>query len=103
MVEPRIEILSFEGCPHRDGARELVTRVLEQTGLAAHVEVIDVPDPPAAEQLRFLGSPTIRVDGRDIEPGADARRDYALACRVYSTRSGLQGQPDETWLIDALL
>jgi hypothetical protein len=102
MSRRRIEILTFVGCPHREGARELVASVLERTGVAGDVELIDVPDPGAAEQLRFLGSPTIRVDGRDIEPGAEARRDYALACRVYSTRLGFRGQPDESWLIEAL-
>ena len=51
---------------------------------------------------RFLGSPTIRVNGRDIEPGADARSEFTLACRVYRTDSGFSGQPDDRWLRDAL-
>jgi len=61
-----------------------------------------VPDAETAERLRFLGSPTIRVDGRDVEPGADARTAYVLACRIYRTEHGLSGVPDERWVTDAL-
>ena len=41
-----------------------------------------------AERERFLGPPSVRVDGYDIEPGADARTDYGLKCRLYRTESG---------------
>ena len=58
--------------------------------------MIDVPDAEAAAALRFIGSPTVRVDGHDIEPGADTRDGFVLACRVYKTDSGYSGQPDET-------
>jgi hypothetical protein len=61
-----------------------------------------VPDAEGAVVERFLGSPTIRVAGRRVEPGADERRDYAFACRVYRTRCGFAGQPEEQWLRDAL-
>jgi len=102
MSVPRIEILTFDGCPNRFAAIELVDRILGETGMVASVEIVDVPDPETAATLHFLGSPTIRVGGRDIEPGAAQRRDFALACRVYKTDAGLQGQPDARWLIDAL-
>jgi hypothetical protein len=99
---PCVEILTFDGCPNRSGAVALVDRVLSETGIAASVEVVDVSDPEMAAALRFLGSPTIRVDGQDVEPGAAERRGFALACRVYRTEAGLQGQPDARWLAGAL-
>lgn len=98
----RIEILTFEGCPNHAGALELVERVLSETGVGADVELVDVPDSATAERLRFLGSPTILVDGRDIEPGSDARGTYSLACRIYATGDGLRGVPDSRWLAAAL-
>lgn len=101
-TKPRIEILTFDGCPNREPAIELVSRVTRERGVEADVQVIDVPDAEAARRTRFLGSPTIRVDGHDIEPGADARTDYVLSCRVFHTGGGLSGQPDEQWLLDAL-
>lgn len=102
MSNRTVQILTFEGCPNKDGAIELVTRVLDLTGVAADVEIIDVADSEQAELLHFLGSPTVRVDGRDIEPGAGDRRDFVYACRVYRTEAGLQGKPDARWLIAAL-
>jgi hypothetical protein len=98
----KIEVLTFEGCPNAQAARELVARVVADSGVEAEVEYVDVPDPEAAERLRFLGSPTIRVDGRDIEPGAEQRNEYVLACRIYRTEHGAAGTPDDRWLRDAL-
>jgi hypothetical protein len=100
---PLIEVLTFPGCANRDGAVALAARVRDQLGSAAEVRVIDVPDQPAAEQGRFLGSPTIRVDGRDIEPGAESREEYVHACRLYRVGHGLRGLPDADWLGQALL
>jgi hypothetical protein len=99
---PRIEILSFDGCPNRERAIALVSSILVETGTEAQVQVIDVPGAETAQQLRFLGSPTIRVNGRDIEPGADERTDYAHGCRVFRTEKGLTGDPDPRWLRAAL-
>ena len=70
--------------------------------VGADVRRVDVPDSEAAAAQRFLGSPTIRVNGRDVEPGADERSDFVLSCRLYRTESGVSGQPDERWLRDAL-
>ena len=47
------------------------------------VEEVEVRDEADAERLRFIGSPTIRVDGADIEPDAGTRTDFALSCRLY--------------------
>ncbi|HET8892570.1 MAG TPA: hypothetical protein VFM96_00535 [Gaiellaceae bacterium] len=49
--------------------------------------------------MRFLGSPTVRVNGRDVEPGADEREGFAFGCRVYANGAGL---PDERLVRDAL-
>ncbi|RDI75437.1 hypothetical protein Gocc_1235 [Gaiella occulta] len=99
---PLVEVLSFDGCPNRDGALELVERVARETGVDARIDVIDVTDDETARARRFLGSPTILVAGRDVEPGAEERSDYAVSCRVYRTGDGLRGLPDEIWLRAAL-
>jgi len=98
----KIQVLTFAGCPNAQLARELVERVLADSRVDAEITYVSVPDAETAQQLRFLGSPTIRLDGRDIEPGADERTDFALACRVYRTAQGPAGIPDERWLRDAL-
>jgi hypothetical protein len=100
---PLVEILSFAGCPNHHGAVELVERVSGEVGLGPEIRVLDVPDHDAAQRLRFLGSPTIRVGGRDVDPYTGERSDYALSCRVFRTETGIAGQPDERWVRDALL
>jgi hypothetical protein len=99
---PVVELLTVAGCPHRDAALTLILRIRDQLASAAQVQVIEVPDQPAAQQLRFLGSPTIRVDGHDIEPGADRQHEYVHACRLYRGPHSLRGLPDEEWLRRAL-
>ena len=102
MSKPVIDVLTFNGCPHGKPALELVERVVGELGIEATIRRVDVPDAEAAAEQRFLGSPTVRVNGRDVEPGAEERSDYALSCRVYRTTSGFAGQPDEQLLRDAL-
>ncbi|MGH2934328.1 MAG: DF family (seleno)protein [Gaiellaceae bacterium] len=102
MSTPVVEVLTFEGCPHAEPALELVRRVVAETGVTATIRQIDVPDTETAEAHRFLGSPTIQVNGHDIEPGAEERADYVLSCRIYCADDGFRGEPDERWLRDAL-
>jgi len=100
-MEPVVEILYFEGCPNHPGAAELVERIAAETGVAPAVRLVEVETVEEVKRLRFLGSPTIRVDGCDIEPGADERDTFVLACRVYKTDAGYAGQPDERWVREA--
>ena len=102
MPSRRIEVLTFGGCPNANAAQALVGRLVASLGVEAEVASIRVPDVDTAERLRFLGSPTIRVDGRDVEPDAAGRTDYALACRMYATASGPSNLPEEDWLRAAL-
>lgn len=101
--QPQIEVLTFAGCPHTQPALELVERIVDELALEASVHHVDVSDLEQAEAHRFLGSPSIRVNGRDIEPGAGERTDYTLACRIYRTETGITGEPDERWLREALV
>jgi hypothetical protein len=102
LARPLVEILYFDGCPNHEGARTLVERIGRELGVEPELRLVNVPDEEAARRLRFLGSPTIRVGGEDVEPHAGERDDYVLSCRVYRTASGFAGQPDEGWLRDAL-
>lgn len=100
--QPLVEVLYFDGCPNHVEVVALVERLSGELGLDPEVRLVNVPDPDTAERERFLGSPTIRVDGRDVEPGAAERTDFVLSCRVYRTRDGLAGQPSESWVREAL-
>ncbi len=100
---PLVEILYFDGCPNYGDVVALVERLAAELGLEPEIRLVNVPDPEAAERLRFLGSPTVRVGGCDVEPGAEGRTDFALSCRVFRTEQGFAGQPDERWVRAALL
>ena len=89
----RIEILAFEGCPNVDATRELVRRALHSEAVDAQVEYIEVPTPDIAQRVRFLGSPSVRVDGEDVELSANDRTSYGLMCRTYAGDSGVTGTP----------
>lgn len=103
MSQPLVELLYFEGCPNYERTRALVERVAAELELAPTIELVEVNDPDAAVAHRFLGSPTVRIDGRDVEPGADERREFVLACRVYQTDAGPAGAPNEEWVRAALM
>jgi hypothetical protein len=98
-----VEMLTFEGCPHADPALALAERVVAASGVEATVRRVEIADATAAVKHRFLGSPTIRVNGVDVEPGANERDQYVFACRVYRTSTGgVKGEPEERWLRTAL-
>ncbi len=99
----RVEVLARRDCPNRGIAITLAERAVRETGTLARVEVIDMTTESQARRRRFLGSPTVRVDGRDVEHGANGRTDFTLACRVYRTELGLTGWPDERWVRESLL
>ena len=65
----------------------MLEQVLERHGLDETIEMHEVRSDEEANALRFPGSPTIRIDGRDVDPvGANARP--ALTCRIYSLPEG---------------
>lgn len=99
----RIEILARRDCDSRGMAIAIVERVVEETGVPAEVEVIEVATLADAAKQGFVGSPTVRVDGRDVDRHAAGARAVSLADRVYRTGRGLSGWPDAEWVREAIL
>ena len=99
----RISILARTDCENRGMALAVVDRVLDQTGVPAEVEVVDVTTMKEAKQLGFTGSPTVRVDGRDVDREPNGHAPISLDDRVYRTSRGLSGWPDADWIRDAVL
>lgn len=88
--------------PHAAVAHDLVGRPLDEVGIDAPVVLREIVTADEAVAWRFLGSPTIRVEGVDVEPGTDARSDFMLTCRVFRTTTGSAGVPDEALVARAL-
>ena len=94
-------MLTFAGCPNCEATKDLVEKTAGDLHLRAVIESVQVTTEEAAKRYRFLGSPTIQVNGRDIENRR--RADMAtFACRVYRTPNGLTGVPPRELLLDAI-
>jgi hypothetical protein len=99
----QVELLWWDGCPSSDDAHDLVRRAMAEAGLdPGSLRSIEIDTDEAAERTGFVGSPTIRVDGRDIQPPADAEPP-GLTCRVYHLRDGrISPLPDPQDVKEAL-
>jgi alkanesulfonate monooxygenase SsuD/methylene tetrahydromethanopterin reductase-like flavin-dependent oxidoreductase (luciferase family) len=100
---PRIELLWWDGCPSWPQTLEDLRAAVEQAGLDPDaIEMREVMTDDAAEAERFVGSPTIRIDGADLQPpGTD--EPFGLSCRIYRLRDGrISPTPDPADLRDAL-
>lgn len=97
-----VEILFFDGCPGHAVVADVVERIIRDASLDVEVRHVEIADDNAAKELRFLGSPTVRVDGRDVDPEADGRSDFAMQCRVYSVNGKLRNAPAREWIERAL-
>ncbi|HVA63280.1 MAG TPA: hypothetical protein VNF74_06115 [Terriglobales bacterium] len=80
-----VRVLSFCGCPHGETALARVRQALAQLAATAELEEMRMGPGDAAAELGFCGSPTVLVNGRDVEP---APPNQGLACRLYTGGDG---------------
>lgn len=98
----KIEVLYIEGCPNHATAVNRVRDVLREEGVAAEVVEVYVRDEVGAEEVRFLGSPTVRVNGSDVEPSARSSREHGMMCRTYVVGQKREGAPPRDLIRAAL-
>jgi hypothetical protein len=97
----RVELLYWEGCPSHPETLQLLRDVIAERGLDVAVELREVFTDEEAVALAFPGSPTVRVDGRDVDP-AGAQAPPALTCRIYHLPDGrVSPVPSRSQLEDA--
>lgn len=99
---PRVELLYFDGCPNYERLRPRLRALVEQLSPGAELTLQRVESLEQAEREGFLGSPSVRVDGVDVDPGASSRRDFGLQCRLYRLDGVVSAFPPERWIRDAL-
>lgn len=95
----RVELLYFDGCPNYEA---LLPRLRELIGPDQELELRPIDTVEQAERERFLGSPSVRIDGRDVDPAAGERDDFGLKCRLYRSDEGASGVPPDEWIRAAL-
>jgi hypothetical protein len=83
----KITFLYFEDCPSHDRALERLRSVMAAEDIAVEIEIIKVETDEQARRFNFVGSPTILIDGRDIDPSS-LEAAPALTCRVYQLEDG---------------
>jgi protein-disulfide isomerase len=88
----RVEVLYVADCPARAPAVEMLAGVFAEAGMTAEIQQVLVRDEAMARQLRFRGSPTIRIDGRDVENTPAGAATFGVCCRLYRG-SPLAGVP----------
>jgi hypothetical protein len=85
-----IEVLYMPGCPNHQPAVRRIEEILRSEEVDEPVREIPVTDEVMARLLQFPGSPTVRINGLDAEPGGG--RSIGLACRLYASGEGLPSQ-----------
>ena len=97
-----VELLYFDGCPNHERLLPRLRQLLAELAPEAKLVLRRVETMEQAESENFLGSPTVRVDGVDVDPQTPHRRDYGLECRLYRTSDGISPLPSEAWIRQAL-
>lgn len=95
----KIELLYFESCPLYKQALENLRAVLAMNNIDTEVELINVDSPDKTETLGFYGSPSIRINGVDLE---EKDGDYTYACRMYTINGQTTGVPTEEYILDRM-
>jgi len=97
----RIELLYYPECPSHERALELIHEALAQEGATAEVWVIRIDTQEQADAHRFIGSPTIRINGRELQP--QPHLPYRLTCRAFQHEDGrLSPLPSLSMLREAI-
>ena len=95
----KIEVLYVPNCPNHAVALERLREILAGESLEAHLNEVLVSSAAMAHSLRFPGSPTIRINGHDIEPQEGETASFGLMCRLYADGNGA---PSHQRLRDAI-
>lgn len=98
----RVEVLYFEGCPNHAPTVERVRAELVSRGLPKEIEEVEIHSQVEAETLRFLGSPSVRINGSDIELEARNLKSFGMSCRTYLEGTVRRGSPSSDLIGRAL-
>ncbi len=95
---PLVELLVVPGCPNGEPYLPRLRQLAASAGGVVRLRV--VADEAQARAVGFTGSPTVRVDGVDVDPQAGGPA--AMTCRLYRSSQGVSGRPPQAWVLDAL-
>lgn len=96
----KIECLYFEGCPSYKQALDYLKEIIDEEKLDAYIELVLVESPEDAQKVGFQGSPSIIIDGIDLEDKNDG---FSFNCRLYDIDGELTGIPSKEFIRKKIL
>jgi len=97
-----IDVLYYEDCPHYIEAVKTLKEVLSEESVEAQVNMVKVAKGGEAEAFGFVGSPTILIDGHDVQRGTDHTSPFQGHCRIYRYKGNVFEIPPKDMIRDAL-
>ena len=95
-----IQLLYMDDCPSWKRELQNLKTALQLEAISADVDLLKIRDDLEAARFKFLGSPSFRVNGRELWP--EERETYALSCRIYLSPQGAKGWPSVEMLREKL-
>jgi len=83
------------GCPNAEPAVRVLKSVAGELGVEIQISLIVVENPEEAQRVSFHGSPSVRIEGEDLESDVISLP-FSFGCRVYRDRGMLSGSPSES-------
>jgi len=97
MTRHLVEVLTFEGCPNAAQALRLTGEAAARLLPGCEIRGVRIESAEHARRAGFMGSPSIRIDGEDIE--ARGGESPGLVCRIYGAAGGVP----PLWMIEAAM
>ena len=98
----KIELFYFDGCTAYQTALKYLEELIQEKNLDAAVKMIKIEGDQQALASRFLGSPSIRINGLDVEPGAEKIKDFSMRCRLYLEDDEMSEWPSKKMIAQAI-
>ena len=98
----KVEVFYFSGCPNHQPTVDRVRQALSDNQIPAQIVEVEVKDDTTARAVQFPGSPTVRINGVDIEAAMPGVKEGALCCRTYLENGKRSGVPSEGLIRRAL-
>ncbi len=98
----KITLMLSEGCAHKDQARALLNEAIAETGVEADIEEIVVRTDEDAKMANVIGSPSIKVEGLDVEYADREPDETSNGCRYYNTPAGWKPFPEKGMIVRAI-
>jgi len=96
----KIELLYFGGCKWWKRTDEILQELLDELDIKASIKRIQIKSEEDTIKHRFIGSPTVRINGEDVHP--EKKKPY-FGCRTYRYKNETRPYPPKRMLRNALI